>query len=48
MKDALAEAGVTQPWRSADNASITALLDLVEVAEISRLGRNTEEDAAHV
>lgn len=47
VKGALAEAGVKEPWRPAGNASVTALLDLVEVAEISRLGRNTEEEAAH-
>ncbi|MBL8529711.1 MAG: hypothetical protein JNL68_18675 [Burkholderiales bacterium] len=52
-KAPLAEAGVTSPWRPAGNASITALLDLVEIAEIGRLGRttehaNTSEEAAHV
>jgi hypothetical protein len=41
-KGPLAKAGVKEPWRRAGNASITALLDLVEVAEIGRLGRNTE------
>lgn len=41
-KRPLAEAGVKEPWRRAGNASITALLDLVEIAEIGRLGRNTE------
>jgi hypothetical protein len=41
-KGPLAEAGVNEPWRRAENASITALLDLVEIAEIGRLGRNTE------
>ncbi|MCK9538295.1 Cas10/Cmr2 second palm domain-containing protein [Dokdonella sp.] len=53
VKEPLAEAGVTKLWRCAENVSITALLDLVEVAEIARLGRNTEradadEEAAHV
>lgn len=52
-KGPLAEAGVNEPWRRAGNASITALLDLVEIAEITRLGSNTEradveEEAAHV
>jgi len=49
----LADAGVNEPWRRAGNAWITALLDLVEIAEIGRLGRTTEhastsEEAAHV
>lgn len=51
----LAEAGVTTPWRrSADNGPwLTALLDLVEITEIARLGRNTEladseQEVAHV
>lgn len=54
-KGLLAEAGVTGPWRRTanDRPWITALLDLVEIAEIARLGRNTarvdaEEEAAHV
>jgi len=57
-KEALAEAGVTQPWRRAGGAWITPLLDLVEVAEIGRLGRRadprdvanaaTEKEVAHV
>jgi len=52
-KGPLAEAGVTEPWRRAGTASITALLDLVEIAEIARLGRNAErgdaeEEAARV
>jgi len=52
-KGPLAEAGVKEPWRRAGNTSITALLDLVEIAEITRLGRNTAptdsaEEAAHV
>lgn len=52
-KGPLAEAGVREPWRRAGNVSITALLDLVEIAEITRLGRNTArtdsaEEAAHV
>ncbi len=47
--DLLAEAGVKAPWRRAGNAWITALLDLVEIAEIGRLGRNTaREEAVHV
>lgn len=41
-KRPLAEAGVEEPWRRAGNAWTTALLDLVEIAEIGRLGRNTE------
>lgn len=49
----LAEAGVKEPWRRVGNASITALLDLIEITEIGRLGRNTERadnerEAAHV
>lgn len=49
----LADAGVNELWRRAGNARITALLDLVEIAEIARLGRNSVrtdcvEDAAHV
>ena len=48
-KGPLAEAGVKAPWRRAGNAWITALLDLVEIAEIGRLGRNTaREEAVHV
>lgn len=47
-KGPLAEAGVKEPWRRAGNAWITALLDLVEIAEIGRLGRNTaREEAVH-
>ena len=51
-KGPLAEAGVKEPWRRVGNAWITALLDLVEIAEIGRLGRTTEyanksEEAAH-
>jgi hypothetical protein len=41
-KGPLAEAGVKEPWRRAGSASITALLDLVEITEIGRLGRKTE------
>jgi len=43
-KGPLAEAGVKEKelWRQAGNASITALLDLVEITEIARLGRSTE------
>lgn len=48
-KGPLAEAGVKEPWHRAGNAWITALLDLVEIAEIGRLGRNTaREEAVHV
>ena len=52
-KGLLAEAGVKEPWRRIGNASITALLDLVEIAEITRLGRHTAstdstKEAAHV
>lgn len=48
-KGPLAEAGVKEPWRRAGNAWITALLDLVEIAEIGRLGRNTaREETVHV
>ena len=54
-KDALEKAGINEKdlWRPATNARITALLDLVEITEISRLGRNTEhadseKEAAHV
>lgn len=50
-KGPLAEAGVTSPWRRAANNGpwLTALLDLVEIAEIGRLGRNTvREEATHV
>lgn len=48
-KELLAKAGVKEPWRRAGNAWITALLDLVEIAEIGRLGRNTaRKEAAHV
>jgi hypothetical protein len=48
-KGPLAEAGVKEPWRRVGNAWITALLDLVEIAEIGRLGRNTvREETVHV
>jgi len=54
-KGPLAEAGVTTPWRCAANNGpwLTALLDLVEIAEIARLGRGTERadskpEVAHV
>lgn len=51
-KEPLADAGVTSPWRRTPNSGpwITALLDLVEIAEIGRLGRNAagdEQGAAH-
>lgn len=42
VKGLLAEAGLKELWRCIGNGSITALLDLVEIAEIVRLGRNTE------
>lgn len=51
---ALDEAGVKAPWRrSSDNGTwLTELLDLVEILEISRLGRNAADvhsvqEAAH-
>lgn len=54
-KGPLAEAGVTEPWRRTSNNGpwITALLDLVEIAEIARLGRNkarssADQEVAHV
>jgi CRISPR RNA silencing complex Cmr2 subunit-like protein len=54
-KGPLAEAGVTTPWRRAANNGpwLTALLDLVEITEIARLGRNAERadskrEVAHV
>lgn len=55
-KGPLTTAGVTEPWRRAANDGpwLTPLLDLVEIAEISRLGRREEEnrhaskEAAHV
>ena len=54
-KGPLAEAGVKEPWQRTSNNGpwITALLDLVEIAEIARLGRNPErtdadQEAAHV
>lgn len=54
-KGPLAEAGVTTPWRRvSDNGSwLTALLDLIEITEIARLGRNAEladsmREVAHV
>lgn len=45
-KDPLGEAKVTELWRRTSNNGpwMTALLDLVEVFEIARLGRNTERD----
>jgi hypothetical protein len=43
---ALHDAGVKELWRPTENAWITALLDLVEVAEIRRLGRNTGRDVS--
>lgn len=52
-KEPLADAGVKEPWRRAGNVWITALLDLVEIAEMGRLGRNTrrttdEQGVVHV
>lgn len=43
-KGRIEEAGVTTPWRRGANNGpwLTALLDLVEITEIARLGRNTE------
>lgn len=47
-KKPLAEAGVKAPWRCAGNVWITPLLDLVEIVEIPRLGRNTaHKEAVH-
>ncbi|MFO0548138.1 MAG: hypothetical protein U0271_07105 [Polyangiaceae bacterium] len=50
-KGPLAEAGVKEPWRRVGNGWITALLDLVEICEIVRLGQyaervDTAEEAA--
>jgi hypothetical protein len=54
-KGPLAEAGVTTPWRRAAEHGpwLTAMLDLVEITEIARLGRNAERanskwEVAHV
>ncbi len=54
-KEPLVEAGVTTPWRrgASNGPWLTALLDLVEITEIARLGRNTEpadskQEATHV
>jgi len=48
-KRALADAGIHEPWRRAEGAWITPLLDLVEIFEIRRLGRNSvRKEAAHV
>lgn len=53
-KRPFAEVGVQDPWRRAANNGpwTTALLDLVEIAEIARLGRGehsrTDREAAHV
>lgn len=51
----LAEAGVKEAWRRTSNNGpwITAWLDLIEIAEIVRLGRNkargsADQEAAHV
>jgi len=41
VKASLSSAGVTSLWRRVGDAWITALLDLIEIAEISRLGRNS-------
>jgi hypothetical protein len=55
VRGPLAEAGITELWRQVSNNGprLTALLDLVEVAEIAHLGRNTastaiEQETAHV
>ncbi len=47
-RDALEEAGVNEPWRHTANngAWLTALLDLVEIAEIARFGRSVEDTRA--
>lgn len=52
-KKPLAEAGVRELWRRAGTSWITALLDLVEIAEIAHLGRKseraeTERESDHV
>jgi hypothetical protein len=48
-KRPLAEVGVKEPWCRAGNAWITPLLDLVEIAEIGRLGRKpANKEAVHV
>ncbi len=52
-KQPLAQAGVGEVWRRAGDAWTTALLDLVEIAEIGHLGRqseraDTEQEANHV
>jgi hypothetical protein len=43
-KEPLAEAGMKEPWRRTTNNGpwMTALLDLVEITEIARLGRSVE------
>ena len=55
VKESLLKAGVETPWRRAANNGpwLTALLDLVEIIEIARLGRNAERadskrEVAHV
>lgn len=40
-REPLTKAGVKEPWRRVSSAWITPLLDLVEIAEIGRLGRRT-------
>jgi len=54
-KGPLAKAGVTTPWQRAANHGpwLTALLDLVEITEIARLGRSADRadsrrEVAHV
>ncbi len=44
-RDALLNAGVKEPWQRASNQDpwLTGLLDLVEIAEIARLGRSVED-----
>lgn len=45
-KEALGQAKVESIWRSSGAASITNVLDLVEISEITRLGRTTEHASA--
>lgn len=44
-RDALERAGLTSVWRRTSDGShwLTALLDIVEISEIPRLGRNADE-----
>lgn len=41
-RSALNDVGVTAPWHLADGSWITALVDLIEVSEIARLGHTRE------